>query len=85
MRRTVRLTERDLSRLVRRVIREQEISEAANAVIPLSEVNDRSRLGPKGTYYVDRFGVLVLNDGDNVNGQGDTHVLSDEEYNKHKL
>jgi len=84
MRRTVRLTERDLSRLVRRVIREQEIAEAAFAVIPLSEVNDRSRLGPKGTYYVNRDGVLVLDDGD-VNGQGDTHVLSDEEYNKHKL
>jgi len=84
MRRTVRLTERDLSRLVRRVIREQEIAEAAIAVIPLSEVNDKSRIGPKGTYYVGRSGELVINDG-NVNGQGDTQVLSDEEYNKHQV
>ena len=78
MRRTVRLTERDLTRLVRRVIREQEIVEAIG-VIPLSKVNDRSRIGPKGTYYVDRNGGLVINDGD-----GDTLVLSDAEYDKNK-
>jgi hypothetical protein len=56
MRRTVRLTERDLSRLVRRVIREG-ITEEIGAV-PLSQVKD----GTKGTYYVQN-GKLIINDG----------------------
>ena len=51
----------------------------AIGVIPLSKVNDRSRIGPKGTYYVDRNGGLVIDDGN-----GDTLVLSDAEYDKNK-
>jgi hypothetical protein len=57
MRRTVRLTERDLSRLVRRVIRENIVEEIGQ--IPLSKINT---IGAKGTYYVEN-GKLIINDG----------------------
>ena len=58
MRRTVRLTERDLSRLVRRVIREGIAEEIG--LQTLSQIQKTN--GSKGSYYVEN-NKLIINDG----------------------
>ena len=58
MRRTVRLTERDLSRLVRRVIREG--IEEDIGLQTLSQIQKTN--GSKGSYYVEN-NKLIINDG----------------------
>ena len=58
MRRTVRLTERDLSRLVRRVIREGIAEDIG--LQTLSQIQKTN--GSKGSYYVEN-NKLIINDG----------------------
>ena len=56
MARIIRLTERDLTRLVKRIVREGVVEEIG--AVPLSQVKE----GTKGTYYVQN-GKLIINDG----------------------
>ena len=58
MRRTVRLTERDLTRIVRRVIREGVAEEIG--LQTLSQIQKTN--GSKGSYYVEN-GKLIINNG----------------------
>ena len=58
MRRTVRLTERDLSRLVRRVIREGIAEDIG--LQTLSQIQKTN--GSKGSYYVEN-NKLIINNG----------------------
>jgi len=55
MGRTVRLTERDLTRLVKRIVREGFELEIGQ--IPLSKINT---IGAKGTYYVENGKLIII-------------------------